>query len=131
MTCRSRCRAHDSACSREACGVTDDATKKPGPHHETSKARERQDTSKKPGAHRDATTEPAEQPAPPSDLRGPELARAVLDAAKARRASRSPTAGRGGSDSVTGRDGVSRGRTGKVAKRARGYSGAGPDPRDP
>jgi predicted nucleic acid-binding Zn ribbon protein len=59
---------------------------------------------------------------------GPELARAVLDAAKARRAAGRPrrrtpagpdearTAGAGG---------------GQASRRLRGYSGPGPDPRDP
>jgi predicted nucleic acid-binding Zn ribbon protein len=55
---------------------------------------------------------------PESDKAGPELARAVLDAAKARRQAapprrRTPSAGE---DS---------------GRRARGYSGPGPDPRDP
>ena len=54
---------------------------------------------------------PAEVPAP-STVKGPELARAVLDAAKAKRTAtpRKPAAG---------------------GKRLRGYSGPGPDPRDP
>lgn len=52
--------------------------------------------------------------APAAELRGPELARAVLDAAAKRRASA------GG------------GRTGERKDwRPRGYSGSGPDPRDP
>jgi len=45
---------------------------------------------------------------------GPELARAVLDAAKDRRATKPPAKKAGGS-----------------GKRLRGYSGPGPDPRDP
>ncbi|MEV6691294.1 DciA family protein [Micromonospora sp. NPDC051196] len=53
----------------------------------------------------------------PDGVSGPELARAVLDAAKARRAAtgrpRRPTGGAGGE------------------RRLRGYSGPGPDPRDP
>ncbi|MFC0006598.1 DUF721 domain-containing protein [Micromonospora siamensis] len=49
---------------------------------------------------------------------GPELARAVLDAAKARRAATAKTR-----RSVVGGDGGER--------RMRGYSGPGPDPRDP
>ncbi len=48
------------------------------------------------------------------ELTGPELARAVLDAAKVRRAAR-PSAGK----------------TGGAGRRLRGYSGPGPDPRDP
>jgi predicted nucleic acid-binding Zn ribbon protein len=47
---------------------------------------------------------------PDDSLKGPELARAVLDAAKAKRV-RKPAAGGGG--------------------RRRGYTGPGPDPRDP
>lgn len=64
---------------------------------------------------------------------GPELARAVLDAALARRAARNaprrgtgeggPAGGLAGGD----RDSVGRRRNG----RPRGYSGPGPDPRDP
>ncbi|MFV2112204.1 DUF721 domain-containing protein [Micromonospora sp. LOL_025] len=54
---------------------------------------------------------------------GPELARAVLDAARARRESvartRRRTAGGGGGDGEGGQ------------RRLRGYSGPGPDPRDP
>ena len=71
---------------------------------------------------------PAGQPAPqpeslPEDVTGPELARAVLDAAQARRAQ-----GRGA--------GRARSRTGDgdgdgPRRRLRGYSGPGPDPRDP
>jgi predicted nucleic acid-binding Zn ribbon protein len=45
---------------------------------------------------------------------GPELARAVLDAAKARRAATPPAR-----------------RAGGTGRRLRGYSGPGPDPRDP
>jgi predicted nucleic acid-binding Zn ribbon protein len=53
-----------------------------------------------------------------SDLAGPELARAVLDAALARRrdAARAPRRSRAGDESN---------------RRLRGYSGPGPDPRDP
>lgn len=51
---------------------------------------------------------------------GPELARAVLDAAKARRESSAASRRRG---TVGGGDGTQR--------RLRGYSGPGPDPRDP
>ena len=49
---------------------------------------------------------------------GPELARAVLDAALAKRRSQQPPRRRTGSEESTGR-------------RLRGYSGPGPDPRDP
>jgi predicted nucleic acid-binding Zn ribbon protein len=61
---------------------------------------------------------PGDRPASPagSGLTGPELARAVLDAAKARRkAAGRPRRASGGAE----------------APRLRGYSGAGPDPRDP
>jgi predicted nucleic acid-binding Zn ribbon protein len=62
-------------------------------------------------------TDDAATPAPggnlPDGLKGPELARAVLDAAKVRRDS-APRSGRAGKE-----------------KRLRGYSGPGPDPRDP
>jgi predicted nucleic acid-binding Zn ribbon protein len=50
-------------------------------------------------------------------LQGPELARAVLDAAKARRTEQRRNAGRGGDPARR--------------YRKRGYSGPGPDPRDP
>jgi predicted nucleic acid-binding Zn ribbon protein len=55
----------------------------------------------------------AQEPEP--ELAGPELARAVLDAAKARRAARPAR-------KASGTDG---------SRRLRGYSGPGPDPRDP
>src|SRR5207249_4440064 len=48
------------------------------------------------------------------ELTGPELARAVLDAARVRRAATPPAR-----------------RTGGTGRRLRGYSGPGPDPRDP
>lgn len=91
---------------------------------------------KPPAAARDATgphrqtsgdaTEPPRAagrtgPEPPSDAgtAGPELARAVLDAALAkRRAAQQAPRRRTGSGEYTGR-------------RLRGYSGPGPDPRDP
>src|SRR5215467_11060764 len=50
-------------------------------------------------------------------LRGPQLARAVLDAAKARRESTRASAPRQGGA--------------RTPRRRRGYSGPGPDPRDP
>jgi len=59
----------------------------------------------------------AEAPAGPQ-IPGPELARAVLDAARARRAANPPAARK----KATG---------GGSGKRLRGYSGPGPDPRDP
>jgi predicted nucleic acid-binding Zn ribbon protein len=55
---------------------------------------------------------PAEVPAP-STASGPELARAVLDAAKVKRAANPPR------------------KRASTGKRLRGYSGPGPDPRDP
>lgn len=58
----------------------------------------------------------------PNSPRGPELARAVLDAAKVRRD------GAGWSNGGTARGGGARRGAGK---RARGYSGPGPDARDP
>ncbi|MEU8070835.1 MULTISPECIES: DciA family protein [unclassified Micromonospora] len=74
------------------------------------------------GPGRDARTpgnpaggEPAANP--PEGASGPELARAVLDAAKARRQAAAPR-----------RRGAVRG---DGEKRLRGYSGPGPDPRDP
>lgn len=55
----------------------------------------------------------------PTEASGPQLARAVLDAAKARRQAAQPQRrSRGGGASGGGR-------------RPRGYSGPGPDPRDP
>ncbi|MEU4677224.1 DciA family protein [Micromonospora sp. NPDC023737] len=58
--------------------------------------------------------------ADPDGLSGPQLARAVLDAAKARRDTK-PAARRRGSA----------GGGGAGERRMRGYSGPGPDPRDP
>lgn len=78
-------------------------------------------------------------------LGGPELARAVLDAARSRRASRAPrrrpaaaaeevdVLGEGGVDggapTMGSRGGAGRG--GGLRRRRTGYSGPGPDPRDP
>ncbi|WP_243709305.1 DUF721 domain-containing protein [Micromonospora sp. 15K316] len=56
----------------------------------------------------------------PDGVSGPQLARAVLDAAKARRESAAKTRRRAGT-----------GGTGGGERRLRGYSGPGPDPRDP
>lgn len=67
--------------------------------------------------------DPAARPAvapeasPPTEPAGPRLARAVLDAARARRDS--------------GRPGARRQSPAGTARRLRGYSGPGPDPRDP
>ncbi|MFG2012855.1 DUF721 domain-containing protein [Micromonospora sp. NPDC048868] len=63
----------------------------------------------------------ADSGGPADGASGPELARAVLDAAKARREAartRRRTSGGGGGD-------------GGQERRLRGYSGPGPDPRDP
>jgi predicted nucleic acid-binding Zn ribbon protein len=61
----------------------------------------------------------------PADKAGPELARAVLDAARARRQAAAPprrTRAENEGDSPA---------AGGGARRLRGYSGPGPDPRDP
>ncbi|MEV0728634.1 DciA family protein [Polymorphospora sp. NPDC050346] len=58
---------------------------------------------------------------------GPELARAVLDAAKARREAARPRRRTGGDRDRDGGDGSD----GQPRRRLRGYSGPGPDPRDP
>jgi predicted nucleic acid-binding Zn ribbon protein len=60
-------------------------------------------------------SEPTPDPPPDAALNGPELARAVLDAAKARRTARPAKPARGSDQ----------------PRRLRGYSGPGPDPRDP
>ncbi|MEV4753963.1 DciA family protein [Micromonospora sp. NPDC049559] len=68
------------------------------------------------------------------DRSGPELARAVLDAAKARRERARPRRRTAGADlDETGEPGAtgSAGRGGQPRRRPRGYSGPGPDPRDP
>ncbi|HEU4423854.1 MAG TPA: DciA family protein, partial [Pilimelia sp.] len=80
-----------------------------------------------------ATPEPTgPNPAPPepatAEPTGPELARAMLDAARARRDARAPrrrTRGEASADAAAGADGN------PTRRRPRGYSGAGPDPRDP
>ncbi|MGW0434595.1 DUF721 domain-containing protein [Micromonospora sp. NPDC003197] len=65
------------------------------------------------------------------ELAGPELARAVLDAAKARRAAAGPRRRTpGGADLEGGDRTPTAGRSG-TGRRLRGYSGPGPDPRDP
>jgi predicted nucleic acid-binding Zn ribbon protein len=63
------------------------------------------------------SSEPPSQPETP-EIVGPELAHAVLDAARARRVANPPRR-----RSAVGNPGSGR--------RLRGYSGAGPDPRDP
>jgi predicted nucleic acid-binding Zn ribbon protein len=67
---------------------------------------------------------PAEVPAPEGELAGPELARAVIDAAQARRRAARP-------QRRTGRSGDGESSDGGARWRPRGYSGPGPDPRDP
>ncbi|MFG2061841.1 DUF721 domain-containing protein [Micromonospora sp. NPDC048871] len=74
------------------------------------------DESKHPAEGGDRT--PGGTPEVPEGVSGPELARAVLDAAKARRA----TAARPRRRTTDGAGGE---------RRLRGYSGPGPDPRDP
>lgn len=61
---------------------------------------------------------------------GPELARAVLDAARARRESSRPRRRTSGGNGEPGDGDASAGRGG-APRRLRGYSGPGPDPRDP
>src|SRR4051794_21242417 len=58
------------------------------------------------------------------ELRGPELARAALDAARAKRLERAPRRRTSSSEEGTDAEGNQR-------YRPRGYSGPGPDPRDP
>jgi predicted nucleic acid-binding Zn ribbon protein len=60
------------------------------------------------------------------DLVGPELARAVVDAARSRRAAAQPR--RRSPDEA---DGAATADGAKPRRRLRGYSGPGPDPRDP
>jgi predicted nucleic acid-binding Zn ribbon protein len=76
------------------------------------------------GATASPISDVAAPPTPRPDTRGPELARAVLDAARARRPGRPRRTTEGGRP------------TGERAPggrgwRPRGYSGPGPDPRDP
>ena len=67
---------------------------------------------------------------PSARLAGPELARAVLDAAKARREASGPR--RPTRRDPGGKPGDEGGATGgQPGRRLRGYSGPGPDPRDP
>ncbi|HEX5540637.1 MAG TPA: DciA family protein [Micromonospora sp.] len=71
--------------------------------------------------------EPVAGEAQAEGLSGPELARAVLDAARARREANRP---RRRTPPTTDPDGATTERTGH-SRRPRGYSGPGPDPRDP
>lgn len=64
---------------------------------------------------------------PADDVSGPELARAVLDAARARRVARTASRPR---PRTTDEGGTGDG-AGGPRRRLRGYSGPGPDPRDP
>lgn len=73
-------------------------------------------------------------PGSSGELTGPELARAVLDAARARRDAGRPrrrTPVESDPGGAAGRDGAATGRGGGSGRRLRGYSGPGPDPRDP
>ncbi|WP_422774538.1 DUF721 domain-containing protein [Plantactinospora sp. WMMC1484] len=96
------------------------------------------------GGNGDRGAEPAHAGSPTTDgehgeLAGPALARAVLDAALARRKASGPrrrTPGRADPDAEPAADGApggagSGGRPGGYRRRPRGYSGPGPDPRDP
>jgi predicted nucleic acid-binding Zn ribbon protein len=82
-------------------------------------------SNKDDGEARDGTESPAA--AAGGELTGPELARAVLDAAQARR-----EAGRAGRRTARSEEGRHHNEAGAAARwRPRGYSGPGPDPRDP
>jgi predicted nucleic acid-binding Zn ribbon protein len=75
-------------------------------------------------------------PRPPgaaADLTGPELARAALEAARARRQGPAPRRGTGPDAPAGGAagDDASPGGAGRRRAGRRGYTGAGPDPRDP
>jgi len=87
-----------------------------------------------PSERRRSAGEPPDQPSG-AETSGPELARAVLDAARRRSGGgrkRADAAGDAGTVTSAG-DGSARSRTGGTgrARRLRGYSGPGPDPRDP
>ncbi|MFC6019137.1 DUF721 domain-containing protein [Plantactinospora solaniradicis] len=93
-----------------------------------------------PGSGAAESTAPDVVPAEGGELTGPALARAVLDAALARRKSGGPgrrTPGRADLDGDravgdgSGEAGPATGRGGQPRRRLRGYSGPGPDPRDP
>jgi predicted nucleic acid-binding Zn ribbon protein len=68
--------------------------------------------------------QPAQSGQPSGEKRGPELARAALDAARAKRMERAPRRRTSSSEEGFEADGARR-------YRPRGYSGPGPDPRDP
>lgn len=78
---------------------------------------------------------PDEVPAPDGELSGPELAHAVLDAARARREANRPrrrtSSGSDPDGGPAGEGDAAPGRGGQPRRRLRGYSGPGPDPRDP
>ncbi|MFY1688935.1 DUF721 domain-containing protein [Plantactinospora sp. WMMB782] len=85
-----------------------------------------------------AGAENGSAPAGDGELSGPELARAVLDAALAKRKGPAPrrrTPGGADPDAESadggGGAGATAGRAGGQRRRPRGYSGPGPDPRDP
>jgi predicted nucleic acid-binding Zn ribbon protein len=62
-----------------------------------------------------------------AEISGPELARAALEAARARREAARPRRRSGGGTSTGGTGSAD----GTAGRRPRGYSGPGPDPRDP
>jgi predicted nucleic acid-binding Zn ribbon protein len=83
-----------------------------------------------------STTDPPTGPPadPPAEPTGPQLARAALEAAQAKLAARGGRRPRGPATDQPAEDGASGGSAATRARsprRVRGYSGAGPDPRDP
>ena len=104
---------------------TDDPDRHAAPaQRDTRKTPAEPDTRKTPA-------EPQTPPTPPdpdgaAEPTGPELARAVLDAARARRGAGRPR--RRTDDEKPAGQGAD---GGSPRRRPRGYSGAGPDPRDP
>jgi predicted nucleic acid-binding Zn ribbon protein len=80
-----------------------------------------------------STTEPPTGP-PAEPSTGPQLARAALEAAQAKLAARGGRRTRSTPTEQPAEDGASGGSAaarGRAPRRVRGYSGAGPDPRDP
>lgn len=71
------------------------------------------------------------RPVGAEELAGPELARAVLDAARARREAARPRRRTPGGPELAGGDRTSLAGGSGSGRRLRGYSGPGPDPRDP
>ncbi|MFY1697044.1 MULTISPECIES: DUF721 domain-containing protein [unclassified Solwaraspora] len=101
---------------------TDPTRRQPAPSPRQAKGRQPKAQDRQPAAEPAAAEQPVVLP-PPST--GPQLARAVLDAARARR-----EAGRSRRGAGDGRGG-SAGAGAGSGRRLRGYSGPGPDPRDP